>query len=1101
MAREALTLVGGAAGYFLGGPIGAAIGFTVGAALGNMVDPQTNANSGPRLGDLKVQVSTWGVSIPIMWGSMRMAGNVIWAQDLIETANTSSSGGLFGKGGPSSESTTYSYSANMAVALCEGPITGIRKIWANGELIYNISADADNDTISASNVIAAVMKVYPGSETQLADPTIEADKGVGNVPAYRGLAYVVFTGLQLADYGNRIPNLEFEVIKNGTFSYAGASTIGVGSGVAIDPVTGYIWTAYGDGTNIYAKVYNPNTDALIASIDLGVASYTYLSIIYTESSRTFWIGQGNNSFAAGYAISIVDPDSMSILLLSDTDYGGAVDSPGGCLAYNADKQQIYVGISTGISYLVLAVREYDYGNMARVTDDLGVVQYIPLPNWTFSQITMPDISRVAFIGYGNWISIVNTQAGFIGIKLIDLYATGWSSIAQNGRLAYDSKRHKIFWGDNSQAGIYIVDPIALTISLAIATTSPKEMWYDTDEDIIYVDTGTNILLYNPATFALIDTYVGAGIATGFVTGQSVYASSGIAYATEVTTPSTSLLHKYSLGKRLSITTIPLSQVVTDLCLRAGLTAGQIDVTQLTDIVDGYAVIRVSTVRAALLQLQKAYFFDAVESDDKLKFVKRGGNAVSIPFDDIGAYEYGTQSAEPLAVQRIQEVELPQTVNVNFYNMVADYLLATESARRLITTSNQQAIEDLALNLTPAKAAKIADVLMYDAHVGRTSFQFSTSRKYAKYEPTDVFDISSNGINYRIRAIKKEESGSLIKWAGVADDATIINSNATAATQQIADVQISVPGATRAEYLDIPIVQARDNDAGFYVAVGGYKAGWNGSTLYRSVDGVSFTSAGTAANSATLGTCLTILGAWTGENFPDEKNSVTVFLTSGTLSSITYEQLINGENACVIGNEILHFREATLIAANTYTLSGFVRARNGTDQYLNNHSAAERFVLLTVAGTMRPNEGLSGINAERFYKPVSFGASLSQTQAVRFTNTGVGLKPLAPVHVSAVKQLLSAFWNFAWTRCDRVDTAWRDLADVALSEDSESYDIDIINSLTGLVVRTVRITTPSYSYSLANQTTDFGASVTINFSISIYQISAQVGRGFAGSKSF
>ena len=36
--------------------------------------------------------------------------------------------------------------------------------------------------------------------------------GVDNTPAYRGVAYIVFDDLQLEKYGNRTPNLEFEVV-------------------------------------------------------------------------------------------------------------------------------------------------------------------------------------------------------------------------------------------------------------------------------------------------------------------------------------------------------------------------------------------------------------------------------------------------------------------------------------------------------------------------------------------------------------------------------------------------------------------------------------------------------------------------------------------------------------------------------------------------------------------------------------------------------------------------------------------------------------------------------------------------------------------------
>ena len=44
---------------------------------------------GPRLGDLSVQTSSYGTQIPRIYGTMRVAGSVIWATDLIESTQTS----------------------------------------------------------------------------------------------------------------------------------------------------------------------------------------------------------------------------------------------------------------------------------------------------------------------------------------------------------------------------------------------------------------------------------------------------------------------------------------------------------------------------------------------------------------------------------------------------------------------------------------------------------------------------------------------------------------------------------------------------------------------------------------------------------------------------------------------------------------------------------------------------------------------------------------------------------------------------------------------------------------------------------------------------
>lgn len=205
------SLVLGTVGTIFGGPIGGFIGSTIGSMIDNQLFP--NKQQGPRLGDLTVQVSTYGQVIPKLYGpENRMAGNVIWSSGLIETPQKQKSGG---KGGPSVQTTTYSYSVNIAVAICDAqrkPVQSIQKVWANSKLIYSAAGASGSvapDPVSAK--VWAEFVFHDGSFTQMPDSLLEGAIGVGDTPAYRGTCYVVIWGLQLADYGNRIPNLEFLV--------------------------------------------------------------------------------------------------------------------------------------------------------------------------------------------------------------------------------------------------------------------------------------------------------------------------------------------------------------------------------------------------------------------------------------------------------------------------------------------------------------------------------------------------------------------------------------------------------------------------------------------------------------------------------------------------------------------------------------------------------------------------------------------------------------------------------------------------------------------------------------------------------------------------
>lgn len=206
MAALALSMAGSAAGGAVFGPTGAMAGRLVGALAGYAIDQvlfgsrQERQVEGPRLADLEVMASTVGAPIPRIYGRARLSGQLIWAtnlEEMVESRSETSGGKSMGGGSKvTTNTTTYSYFANLAVGLCEGPISGIMRVWADGKPL---------------DLSALTYRLYVGDEAQTTDPLIVAKEG--DAPGYRGLAYVVFERLPLADFGNRIPQLSFEVVR------------------------------------------------------------------------------------------------------------------------------------------------------------------------------------------------------------------------------------------------------------------------------------------------------------------------------------------------------------------------------------------------------------------------------------------------------------------------------------------------------------------------------------------------------------------------------------------------------------------------------------------------------------------------------------------------------------------------------------------------------------------------------------------------------------------------------------------------------------------------------------------------------------------------
>ncbi|MGF7160264.1 hypothetical protein FHS85_001887 [Rhodoligotrophos appendicifer] len=207
MASLLLTTAASALGSSMGlSTIGTTL-LQVGAAVaGSAIDNALfgggsgSTQVGPRLTELDVLSATEGAPIPRAYGRVRVGGQMIWATRLEEVIDkdTTESGGFLFIDGATSTRITYRYYANFAVALCEGEIAAVNRMWADGKEV---------------GLGGFSFRIHKGDDAQLPDALIEAKEGAGRAPAYRGTAYIVFERMPLEAFGNRIPQLNFEVFK------------------------------------------------------------------------------------------------------------------------------------------------------------------------------------------------------------------------------------------------------------------------------------------------------------------------------------------------------------------------------------------------------------------------------------------------------------------------------------------------------------------------------------------------------------------------------------------------------------------------------------------------------------------------------------------------------------------------------------------------------------------------------------------------------------------------------------------------------------------------------------------------------------------------
>jgi len=486
-------------------------------------------------------------------------------------------------------------------------------------------------------------------------------------------------------------------------------------------------------------------------------------------------------------------------------------------------------------------------------------------------------------------------------------------------------------------------------------------------------------------------------------------------------------------------------VVSSLAQKAGLTAGQLDTATLTDPVVGYGLSQSQTARSAIEALSRVYPFFGVESDAKLRFSQRDGSTVAtITADDLGA-SATDDTVDLVESSRSQETDLPARLTLRYRSTGADYQVSAQSARRM-TTGSEQVIElDIPVALTDQRAADAAQILLTEAWVARNQRKFSTTRKWSHLEPGDIVSLVTPAANFGVRIVRKSESGPLVNFEAVDHSGVVYSATATPGLTP-PGVGVTLPAMTHLEVMNLPALRADDDDRGVYAAVfalGGSR--WTGAAIERRpINGTTWDYQLSIYTSGTLGRTVTALPNWSGPNVWDMNSQFDVELLSGTLSSVTDVALLNGANVACIGDEIVQFRDATLISGTTYRLKGLLRARLATNDVATAHVADERFVLLTPQSIRRIQvDAIDAIDerARWTYIANTLGGRRDISYYQTISHEARALRPLSPVLLSAVRGANNVY-VIQWTRRARINAAWEDGRDVPLDEEREVYDVEV-----------------------------------------------------------
>jgi len=1041
------AIVGGAIGLFMG-PVGWAAalqGAQWGMAIGGLLDPPKGPSvQGPRLTDLSSQSGSYGVGIPRIYGSMATHGNIFWLEGNklkeVVTKKKSKSGGK-GGGGSTTTTTTYTYFATFAVGLCDGPISGIRRIWIGSKLFYD-AGSSDLSAVIASNQKATGFTLYLGTDTQTANSRIQAEKGV-DTPAYRGLAYIVFYDFALAGYGNSMMGVQVKVeVISGD----------------IAPLSAYLpnvtWTSDNPADSSFTckPVYVDAEKCTYRTPNWG-SSYPALS-----SMRIYTLLHGSstpiiNEIACpgtGVPPNFYSDVAGDFLYSSSQIFSsGQFNSLGHIIRCN----DVYAGISSSPVNATLFVNEGSSpGSQRSLQIPVGYTQvatdgeFVYVVGGIGFPIRKYDLD-LNLIVEGSWYT-VNTSPIY------------------SGRLRYQNGVLYHFPDTSGNWVLYSIDTSTLNGTL---------VW------------SVNGLVSNSTYLAY--AVIGDMIITTWAT---LWASNP---------PNT--LYRYWLNtKSVNLTSNSLANVISSECLKSKtLTALDIDVTSISNSITGFRVTNVGALRNSIEPLQGAYPFDVYQKGYQIKFKPRGGSSV-VTVDEslLGASNGTSDGVIKLTENREMSIQLPKSVSLKFFDTEREYDQGEQMVERVNSLSVNKMTIDLPISMTPTEAIQKAEVLLYLYWMERSDFSFILPPQYIGLEPSDVITIlaSYGDTEFRLTDINYLSDGRLECKAKLNKSSTY-TSIAEGESGQATGNPMEITGQMNTILMDLPCITSDFDIPAYCVAANGYSMGWAGGVLYKSKDnGQTWESVQGFSVPNTIGTSGSVPATWSSTSI-DYISSIIYYPQGGdALESVTLEQMLNNVNVFAYGVngrwEIIAAATCTLQSDGSYILSNLLRGRAGTEHNTGTHILGDYLILLDSYPPIISTESSTINSTGIIYRSATVGMPLDESVDIAFTYTGMNLECLSPVYLNGNRHPTINDWTLTWIRRTRISGEWRDYVDVPLGETSEAYDVEIYTTSGYTTLkRTISVSSTTATYTSAQQVTDFGANQTTLY-LKVYQKSSIVGQG-------
>lgn len=1007
---------------------------------------------------------------------------------------------------------------------------------------YNVSANPFQS-------YAYTIRIYQGDETQLPDSALEELVGVGLQPGYRGLVYIVLENFDLSRYGNRIPNLEAEILPPPSTPFAFSQDTppdGSFSTAMADPDGrfGYYW---GD-----KKIVMGVTTWSIIKVDLSLGEV--LQISPTINKATNWP-------------DTQDGPPVTSLTGSKLWYWTFNQSDGNNYVMSHDKTTLAVVdtyLFSGSFFAVSQIAVNGDGSMAALYDGANSLL---LMNLTTGANSITNLTTVGLTGSPSlWLPTFDAS-GHIwfyddagNFWRFNVLQSGGTAPAVSAGISINARTN-----DGSNPGPLSFNPDT-GIMTAFSDDNSGDLWA-VPIDTVSSTPGSPALL---SGIAVTSFTFGNGDLLGWhrgrylaVAGQNFGIPDHIGlYDTQtmtVTDYDWSFWGESGAGQEMSSAManfsgtsvvaidfhdheawffpinasgdVSLADICADVSQRVGMSGADYDYSALAAVFPkGAAVLDRGAARSFLEAMQPAFFYDLTDIGDQVIGSLRSAATLvaTIPEADLGAIQSGNQLVDKLSTQRNNDLEIPQDLEIQFYDIQHDYLQGSVPARRSEITQYSSGRNSLSVPvvMSPGEAANAAERTLYLSWVERESKKTNLPLDYVYLTPVDFVSAVKNSINNFLRLSKLTLNPNMvIDLEGVGED---LGTYSLIAPAPLADITSGIYRPQTVNPISAPVLIMVDvaplrtadvSETGIY-AVGSVidGGGWDGEQVLESSDNATFNqpTGGVLTGQSSLMQAISVLGYCAAWQTWDRVNTLDVTVINGSIGSATEAAVIDSlaVNLFFIsdgagGGELFQAATATFLGGQSYRLSDLLRGRFGTEAFIGT-AALGQYVTQIISQTKMADitYANSDIGSTRYWKGVNDAPSTNQTAVQTLTMANRRQMPWSPFYMKATRD---GSGNITITGLHRMRFKGQPLWSPPETDSPVKTEIDIFNSFVSpsSVVRTLTDTlTGSGSgitvdaaaftayYSATDQVTDF-SSTQAEIYINGYKISALMGRGNAG----